>query len=303
MIASETAALEASLVFVSDEQPGIRRKKAGSGFSYRDAAGKRITDRRVLNRIKALAVPPAWTDVWICPDAHGHLQATGRDAKGRKQYRYHTRWRELCEADKYEHLLDFGLALPRIRRRVRRDLELRGFPRERALATVVSLLESTMIRVGSEEYAAYERLLRSHDPSQSSCPSERRRAHVRVPRQVEGRTRSDRQRPARRPHRPSAPGPTGPTPVPVRRRRRGASAGAVRGRERIPPDNRRRRRHREGLSDLDGDAPDRHRVGRYRSSGIRPGDEAGDHEHDRRCRRGTRATPLPFAGGATCIRP
>jgi DNA topoisomerase I len=153
MIASQSAAAEASLSFVSDEQPGIRRRKSGSGFSYRDAGGKRITDTRVLSRIKSLAVPPAWTDVWICADAHGHLQATGRDAKGRKQYRYHPVWRELCDADKYEHLLDFGRALPRIRRCVRRDLDLPGFPRERALATVVRLLESTMIRVGSEEYA------------------------------------------------------------------------------------------------------------------------------------------------------
>ena len=153
MIASEFAASEASLTFVSDEQPGIRRRKTGSGFSYRDAAGRRITDRRDLDRIKSLAVPPAWTDVWISADAHGHLQATGRDARGRKQYRYHPRWRELCELDKYEHLLDFGRALPRIRRCVRRDLDLPGFPRERALATVVSLLESTLIRVGNEEYA------------------------------------------------------------------------------------------------------------------------------------------------------
>ena len=128
MIASESALSEASLVFVSDEQPGVRRKKAGSGFSYRDAGGKRVTDRRMLDRIRALAVPPAWTDVWICTDPHGHLQATGRDAKGRKQYRYHPRWRELCDADKYEHLLDFGRALPRIRRAVRRDLDLPGFP-------------------------------------------------------------------------------------------------------------------------------------------------------------------------------
>lgn len=153
MQASEFAASQAALTFVSDEQPGIRRRKNGTGFSYRDPRGKRISDRRVLDRIRSLAVPPAWTDVWICSDPHGHLQATGRDAKGRKQYRYHPQWRELCEADKYEHLLDFGRALPRIRRTVRRDLDLPGFPRERALATVVSLLESTMIRVGNEEYA------------------------------------------------------------------------------------------------------------------------------------------------------
>src|SRR4029079_4245878 len=143
----------ASLTFVSDEQPGIRRRKAGKGFSYRDARGRRVTDHRTLDRIRSLAVAPAWTDVWISADPHGHLQATGRDAKRRKQYRYHPRWRELCDADKYEHLLDFGMALPRIRQRVRRDLGVPGFQRERALATVISLLESKMIRVGNEEYA------------------------------------------------------------------------------------------------------------------------------------------------------
>lgn len=153
MIASEFAVSEASLTFVSDEQPGIRRRRAGSGFTYRDANGTRVTERPVLDRIRSLAIPPAWTDVWICADPHGHMQATGRDAKGRKQYRYHPRWRELCDADKYEHLLDFGRALPRIRQRVRRDLGLPGLARERALATVISLLESTMIRVGNEEYA------------------------------------------------------------------------------------------------------------------------------------------------------
>ncbi len=153
MIASELAASAASLTFVSDEQPGIRRRKSGSGFSYRDGDGTRVGDARTLDRIRSLAVPPAWTDVWICADPHGHLQATGRDARGRKQYRYHPDWRALCEADKYEHLLDFGRVLPRIRRTVRRDLQRSGFPRERVLATVVGLLESTMIRVGNEEYA------------------------------------------------------------------------------------------------------------------------------------------------------
>lgn len=123
VIASELTVAEASLTFMSDEHPGFRRRKAGTGFTYRDAHDRRITDRRVLDRIRALAVPPAWTDVWISPDPHGHLQATGRDAKDRKQYRYHPRWRELCDADKYEHLLDFGWALPQIRQRVRRDLD------------------------------------------------------------------------------------------------------------------------------------------------------------------------------------
>jgi DNA topoisomerase-1 len=150
VIASEFAFSEASPTFVNDEQPGIRRRRAGTGF---DATGARITERRELDRIRSLAIPSAWTDVWISAELHGHLQATGRDTKGRKQYRYHPRWREICEADKYEHLLDFGRALPRIRQRCDAISAYPASPGERALSTVVSLLESTMIRVGNEEYA------------------------------------------------------------------------------------------------------------------------------------------------------
>ena len=120
---------------------------------YRDAGGKPIKDESTIRRIRKLAIPPAYEDVWICPHANGHLQATGRDARGRKQYRYHAQWREQRDATKFDRMLEFGRALPRIRRRVARDLRLRGLPREKVLATLVRLLECTLIRVGNEEYA------------------------------------------------------------------------------------------------------------------------------------------------------
>jgi DNA topoisomerase-1 len=148
------AASAASLKYVSDEIPGIRRKKAGTGFSYIGANGKPLRDERTLRRIKSLVIPPAWTEVWICPDADGHLQATGFDARHRKQYRYHPRFREVREQTKYNRMLDFARALPGIRRRVAHDLKLRGLPREKVLAAVVKLLETTLIRVGNDEYAA-----------------------------------------------------------------------------------------------------------------------------------------------------
>jgi DNA topoisomerase I len=147
------AAEYAGLVYVSDEKPGIRRKRSGKGFRYETAQGEKIADQAMLKRIKALAVPPAWTEVWICPKANGHIQATGRDARGRKQYRYHARFREVRESTKYHHMLSFAESLPAIRQRVHEDLALRGLPREKVLATVVHLLEATLIRVGSDEYA------------------------------------------------------------------------------------------------------------------------------------------------------
>jgi DNA topoisomerase-1 len=142
------------LRYVTDEQPGVRRRRAGRGFVYLDRRGRRITDERTLDRIRAIAIPPAWTDVWICPDAHGHLQATGRDARGRKQYRYHPDWREQQESDKYAHLVEFGRALPDIRERVAADYSRPGLPKEKVTAAVVHLLESSLIRVGNDEYAA-----------------------------------------------------------------------------------------------------------------------------------------------------
>jgi DNA topoisomerase I len=147
------AAQSAGLRYVSDARPGIRRSKAGKGFSYTRADGSRLSELDVLRRIKALAVPPAWTDVWICPFADGHIQATGRDAKGRKQYRYHARFREIRESTKYEHVVAFADALTSIREQVREHMALRGLPREKVLSTVVHLLETTLIRVGNDDYA------------------------------------------------------------------------------------------------------------------------------------------------------
>ena len=157
MTGSLAAARSAGLHFVNDDAPGIRRLRAGRGFRYVGPSGRALADPRTLARIRSLAVPPAWKDVWICPDPLGHIQATGRDAKGRKQYRYHPRWHETRDGTKYERLLEFGRALPRIRRRVREDLGRRGLPREKVLATVVRLLEKTLIRVGNEEYARANR--------------------------------------------------------------------------------------------------------------------------------------------------
>jgi DNA topoisomerase-1 len=147
------AAEHAGLTYISDDKPGIRRRRAGKGFTYCDPGGSRISDAAILKRIKALAVPPAWIDVWICPKQDGHIQATGRDARGRKQYRYHGRFREVRESTKYHHMLHFAESLPAIRKRIRKHLALRGLPRKKVLATVVNLLETTLIRVGSDEYA------------------------------------------------------------------------------------------------------------------------------------------------------
>ncbi len=143
---------ECRLTWSDDREPGLRRRRAGRGFAYYDGE-RALRDAPTLARIRALAIPPAWTDVWICADPDGHLQATGRDARGRKQYRYHPRYREHCELAKFEHLAVFGRALPKVRNRVTLDLGRRGLERERVVATVVQLLESTLIRVGNEEYA------------------------------------------------------------------------------------------------------------------------------------------------------
>jgi DNA topoisomerase IB len=140
------------LVYVSDAQLGLRRIRHGKGFSYRDAEGHTIRDRDELARIRALAIPPAYTDVWICANPRGHLQASGRDARGRKQYRYHPRWRKHRDLDKFERVVAFGKKLPALRRSVRRDLALAGLPREKLLALLVRLLDETLIRVGNDCY-------------------------------------------------------------------------------------------------------------------------------------------------------
>jgi DNA topoisomerase-1 len=141
------------LIYVSDREPGMRRVRRGKGFVYRHIKGRLVADRRVLDRIRKLAIPPAYRDVWICVDPRGHLQATGRDARGRKQYRYHPDWRSLRDDGKFEHLVAFGEALASIRRCVKRDLALPGLPRDKVIAVIVTLLDKTLIRVGNETYA------------------------------------------------------------------------------------------------------------------------------------------------------
>lgn len=150
---STASAEAAGLVYASDTEPGIRRRRAGRGFSYQGPDGTPVRDGDILARIRRLVLPPAWTDIWICADPVGHLQATGRDEKGRKQYRYHDDWRAARDTTKFDRLADFARLLPVVRRAVLEHLVLRGLPREKVLATVVSLLESTLARVGNAAYA------------------------------------------------------------------------------------------------------------------------------------------------------
>lgn len=150
---SAEVAAEAGLRYVSDNRSGYTRRASSSEFDYLDTEGNKIRDEQRLLRIKRLAIPPAWTEVWICPSPNGHIQATGRDARRRKQYRYHERWRELRDENKFDRLSQFAKALPNIRRRVAQDLKLSDLPRRKVLATIVRLLERTFVRIGNEEYA------------------------------------------------------------------------------------------------------------------------------------------------------
>jgi DNA topoisomerase I len=155
--ASDDRATLGGLRYCGDDRPGIRRRRAGRGFSYRDPDGRTIRDPDAIARIRSIVIPPAWTDVWICPWPNGHLQATGRDARGRKVYRYHQRYRRRRDGAKFERLIAFATALPNIREQVDRDLGRRGLPREKVVAAVVRLLELTLIRVGNDEYARLNR--------------------------------------------------------------------------------------------------------------------------------------------------
>jgi len=150
-------ACSAGLIWSSDEDPGLTRRRSGRGFSYRDAEGRPIRDRQVLDRLRGLAIPPAWEAVWICPEATGHIQATGRDARGRKQYRYHPDWTAYAASHKFARLPAFAKRLPRLHERVEEDLSLRGPRKDRILATAVRLLEITLIRVGNAAYARQNR--------------------------------------------------------------------------------------------------------------------------------------------------
>ncbi|HET7655924.1 MAG TPA: DNA topoisomerase IB [Luteimonas sp.] len=151
--ASRQAARAAGLRHVCDAGPGLRRRRAGGGFAYLDGEGRALRDEATLARIRALAIPPAWTEVWICPDPRGHLQASGRDARGRKQYRYHPQWSRVRDGGKFDRIVAFGESLPRLRRRLRTDLGKRGYPRGKVLAIVVAVMGETLVRVGNPEYA------------------------------------------------------------------------------------------------------------------------------------------------------
>jgi DNA topoisomerase I len=151
----QDAARLVGLRYVSDQKPGIRRRKAGRGFVYLSPAGAVINDQQTIARIRTIVIPPAWTDVWISPHPNGHIQAAGRDARGRKQYRYHARFREIRENTKYEHVMMFARTLPALRATVRKHMALRGLPRKKVIATVVHLLETTLIRVGNDDYARH----------------------------------------------------------------------------------------------------------------------------------------------------
>ncbi len=156
MISEEDLASElkkAHLIFISDKRPGIMRQKIGKKFSFYDSDGKKVTKSGTLSRINRLVIPPAWENVWICPSPNGYLQATGYDDKGRKQYLYHQAWIEACQQNKFEKLEFFAKVLPKIRRQVKKDMSLRGLPQKKVVATVVWLLEHTLIRIGNEEYA------------------------------------------------------------------------------------------------------------------------------------------------------
>ncbi|MDP2356304.1 MAG: DNA topoisomerase IB [Beijerinckiaceae bacterium] len=150
---AQDAAVRAGLRYVSDDEPGIMRKRKGKGFVFLDARGKQVKDAATLDRIRKLAVPPAYENVWICADADGHIQATGRDARGRKQYRYHARWGEVRDANKYERMIAFGSMLPRLRRNIAAHMQRKGLGRRKVLATVVHLLDTTLIRIGNADYA------------------------------------------------------------------------------------------------------------------------------------------------------
>jgi DNA topoisomerase I len=147
------SARSAGLVYVTDQMPGLRRERRGRGFRYVDPRGRVLKRRAEVDRIAKLAIPPAWKDVWICPNPKGHLQACGRDARGRKQYRYHPGWRQFRDEVKYDQMLAFAMALPVLRRQIAKDLSLPGLPRRKVIAAVVQLLEKTLIRVGNDEYA------------------------------------------------------------------------------------------------------------------------------------------------------
>jgi len=247
------AARSAGLHYVREFSPGIRRLRSGKGFRYVSAEGRTIRDRVELTRIRGLVIPPAWTEVWISPSPRGHIQAVGRDARRRKQYRYHSQWREVRDETKFGQLVAFGKALPAIRRRVDKDLARKGLPREKILATVVRLLETTLIRIGNEEYARANRsfgltTLRDHHADVTGST---------IKLQFRGKTGKlhvvRAQRSAAREDRESLPRHSGLRAVSIRRRRRQSSVDRFGGRERVPARDLRSGLHRQTVPDLGGD--------------------------------------------------
>jgi DNA topoisomerase-1 len=175
------AAEQAGLEYTSDATPGIKRVKHGQSFRYVHPDGKPVTDEATLKRIRALVIPPAWTNVWICASPHGHLQAVGRDVKGRKQYRYHAAYRSQRDQTKYGRMLAFGSALPTIRERIDADLKLSGMPKNKVLATIVQLLERTCMRIGNEEYAKQNDSFRAHHVAGPAREDRRQHDAIQVP--------------------------------------------------------------------------------------------------------------------------
>ena len=230
---SEATAEAAGLVYVSDEDPGITRKRSGTGWSYVDAKGQAIKDYWERKRIDKIAVPPAYTDVWICPKANGHVQATGRDDRGRKQYRYHPKWTEARDTAKYERMVGFAELLPGLRERVAADMRRQGLPREKVAATLVALLEKTLIRIGNEDYAKENK---SFGPDHPAQPAPRHRG-LEPALRLQGQEWQDLEPgPARSPGRQGRaldPGAARPAAVPVCRRVRQAPADLLVGRERL----------------------------------------------------------------------
>jgi DNA topoisomerase-1 len=255
IIDPKDAAESAGLRYVSDARPGIRRKKAGTGFNYIRADGSKLTEKDVLKRIKALAIPPAWTEVWICPFSDGHIQATGRDAKGRKQYRYHARFREVRESTKYEHVIAFAHALPAIREKVREHMALRGLPREKVLATVVHLLETTLIRVGNDDSAKQNNSYGLTTLKNRHVSIDGNEVRFRFTGKSGKQWSLRGQGPAHRQDHKSVPGSARTGIAPIRGR-----SGQFPGRhvdrcERLSHGNHRQGYHREGLSHLGGHGP------------------------------------------------
>ena len=248
---SREAAAEAGLRWSTDARPGIARRRAGRGFSYRAADGSTIRDSAVIARIRALAIPPAWTDVWICPDPRGHLQATGRDARGRKQHRYHAAYREHRDGAKFDRMIAFAGLLPTIRERVDADLGRPGLPREKVLAAVVRLLELTLIRVGNEEYARLNKSFGLTTLRDRHARIDGSTDPVPVHRQERQAARGHAPRPPARAGRRALPGAARPGPPPVRGRGRRGAGRPLRGRQRLPARGGRwRRRDRQGLPHL-----------------------------------------------------